>query len=77
MSDFNNSEKILLKLQGLCHSESWIAYSDFYLSLVYANSHQKCEKVYKYLEKSKILANDPDLKLQYNNFKKFIQKNCE
>jgi len=76
LSDFNNAEKTLMKLKELCDSEYWIAYSNFYLSLVYANSGQKCNKVYEYLEKSKSLASDPDLKVEYNNFKEFIQKNC-
>ncbi|WP_375238718.1 tetratricopeptide repeat protein [Aurantibacter sp.] len=75
-SDFENAENTLIKLKQICDSEYWIAYADFYLSVTYANSHQKCEKVYKYLEKSKTIINDPKLKVDYNKFKEFINKNC-
>ena len=75
-SNFKKAEEILLKLKQVCDSKYWVAYADFYLSITYANSHQECKKVYKYLEKSKTLANDPKLKIDYNKFKKFIDKSC-
>ncbi len=77
LTEFDNAEYILLKLKELCDSDYWIAYADFYLAIIYFNDKQGCEKVYEYLEKSKSITSDSDLRADYLKVKNIVDKNCD
>ena len=76
LNEYDNAEKILFKLKDLCASNYWIAYADFYLTIVYFNSGQECGKVFEYLKKSEPIYSDPNLRDHYLKFKDQIEKKC-
>ncbi|MBR9847641.1 MAG: hypothetical protein GYB35_16760 [Algicola sp.] len=76
LNEFNKAENLLLKLKELSESEYWNSYADLYLSVIYFNSKESCEKVIEHLEKAKSLKSDIDLKKQYLDFEKTVKNNC-
>jgi tetratricopeptide (TPR) repeat protein len=75
-SDYKNAENTLNKMIAECNSDYWIAYANFSLSTIYFNTKESCKKIQKYLNKSKILKEDVDLKQQFLNFEKKVEYNC-
>lgn len=76
LSEFEEAEKVLLRLKKLCESDYWVAYADYNLAVIYFNARQGCDKVYEFLENSKSMASDPELNKPYLNFKNYVEKNC-
>ena len=76
MNRFSEAEQLLFKLKRLTESDYWKSYADYYLGVIYFNSHENCEKILEQVKKSKSIENDLDLKKQYLNFKQHVKKNC-
>ena len=76
LNEFDKAESLLIKLKELSKSKYWNSYADLYLSVIYFNSKESCEKVIEYLERAKSLKNDIDLKNQYMDFEKKVKNNC-
>ncbi len=76
LDNYNEAEKTLLSLKKLSDSEYWQAYANYYLAVTNYNNGGNCEKVYEFLEMSKILSSDSDLSKDYLKFKKHVKKNC-
>jgi tetratricopeptide (TPR) repeat protein len=76
LNQFDDAEQILFKLKSLTHSEYWNSYADLYLAVIYYNSRESCEKIYKYLNKSKSIKQDVGLRKQYLDFQAKVKKTC-
>ncbi|REH43903.1 hypothetical protein C7448_1129 [Tenacibaculum gallaicum] len=74
--DFEKAEVTLKNMIKECKSKYWTAYANFYLTTIYINNRENCEKIKKHLNKSQILKEDTSLTQLYLSIEKTVKKRC-